>query len=164
MTWLIQIEACPIVSIVYHKHTIINNCDNTLPCGSALIRLENMLIRRVSSVSSPEPACSPQNWTSVFLNRNSVLLLCLHISKWKFYRAVFIVRTTKANPAFKYSISNWRFSRAAFLNRTDHEPVCLSVEPLELSVRYDSQSESKHANLIDEPLVYYMANRFDSIW
>ena len=164
MTWLIQIEACPIVSIVYHKHTIINNCDNTLPCGSALIRLENMLIRRVSSVSSPEPACSPQNWTSVFLNRNSVLLLCLHISKWKLHRAVFIVRTTKANPAFKYSISNWRFSRAAFLNRTDHEPVCLSVEPLELSVRYDSQSESKHANLIDEPLVYYMANRFDSIW
>ena len=83
---------------------------------------------------------------------------------------MFIVRTTKANPAFKYSISNWRFSRAVFLNRTDHEPVCLSVEPLELSVRYDSQSESKHANLIDEPLVYYLTdeplvyyveNRFD---
>ena len=29
------------------------------------------------------------------------------------------------------------------------------------SIRYDSQSESKHANLIDEPLVYYVANRFD---
>ena len=32
---------------------------------------------------------------------------------------------------------------------------------VELSVRYDGQSESEHANLIDEPLVYYMANRFD---
>ena len=38
------------------------------------------------------------------------------------------------------------------------------------SIRYDSQRESKHANLIDEPLVYYLtdeplvyyvANRFD---
>ena len=26
---------------------------------------------------------------------------------------------------------------------------------VELSVRYDGQSESEHANLIDEPLVYY---------
>ena len=43
-----------------------------------------------------EPACSPQTWTSVFLDRNSVLLLCLHISKWKFHRAVFIIRTTRA--------------------------------------------------------------------
>ena len=32
---------------------------------------------------------------------------------------------------------------------------------VELLVRYDGQSESEHANLIDEPLVYYMANRFD---
>ena len=29
------------------------------------------------------------------------------------------------------------------------------------SIRYDSQSESKHANLIDEPLVNYVANKFD---
>ena len=34
---------------------------------------------------------------------------------------------------------------------------------VKLSVRYDgqSESESEHANLIDEPLVYYMENRFD---
>ena len=50
-------------------------------------------------------------------------------TQWKLHRAVFIVRTTRANPAFKYSMSNWRFSRAVFLNRT--EPVCLSVKPLE---------------------------------
>ena len=53
-TWLIQIEASAIVNIVNHKHTMINNCDNTLPCSTALIRFENMLIRRVSSVRSPE--------------------------------------------------------------------------------------------------------------
>ena len=69
-----------------------------------------------------ERACS---WIKTY----SVLLFCLHISKWKFHRAVFIIRTARANPAFKYSISNWRFSRAAFLNRT--EQACLSVEPLE---------------------------------
>ena len=74
-----------------------------------------------------EPACSPQDWTSVFLNRNSVLLLCfIHISKWKFHRAAVIIRTTRAIPAFKYSISNWRFSRAAFLNRTGR--VCILLE------------------------------------
>ena len=32
---------------------------------------------------------------------------------------------------------------------------------VELSVRYDGQSESEHGNLIDEALVYYMVNRFD---
>ena len=34
---------------------------------------------------------------------------------------------------------------------------------VKLSVRYDgqSESESEHTNLIDEPLVYYMENRFD---
>ena len=32
---------------------------------------------------------------------------------------------------------------------------------VELSVQYDGQSESEHANFIDEPLVYHMANRFD---
>ena len=32
---------------------------------------------------------------------------------------------------------------------------------LELSVQYDGQSESEQAYLIDEPFVYYMANRFD---
>ena len=33
------------------------------------------------------------------------------------------------------------------------------------SIRYDSQSESKHANLIDEPLVYYgLINRSFIMW
>ena len=50
---MIQVEASSIVSIVYHKHTMINNSDNTLPRGTALIRPESTLIRRVSSVSFP---------------------------------------------------------------------------------------------------------------
>ena len=33
---------------------MINNCGNSLPCGTALIRLENTLIREVLSVSFPE--------------------------------------------------------------------------------------------------------------
>ena len=37
---MIQVEAIAIVNIVYHKHTMINNCDNTLPFSTALIRLE----------------------------------------------------------------------------------------------------------------------------
>ena len=85
------------------------------------------------SKSSVQDTKSTRNRTSVFTtglnDRNSVLLLCLHISKWKFHRAVFIIRTTRANPAFKYSISSRRFSRAAFLNRTGR--ACLSVEPME---------------------------------
>ena len=69
-----------------------------------------------------EPACSPQNWTSVFMNQNSIFLLCLPtvLLNWKFHRAAFIwksvfsSRTTRANPVFKSSISNWRFSRQHF--------------------------------------------------
>ena len=68
---------------------MISNCDNTLPCGTALIWLENMPIRRVSSVSFPE--------------------YLLKIKSFAMYHC-----------------------------------------SVELSVRYDGQSQSEHANFIDE--------------
>ena len=85
-----------------------------------------------------EPAFSPQNWTSVFMNRNSVFFLCLPTFNWKFYRAAFVwksvfsSRTTRANPVFKSSISNWRFSRQRFLTELN-ECVYHAVKPLEQS-------------------------------
>ena len=37
-TWLIQVEASSVVNFGYHKHTTTDSCDNTLPCGTALIQ------------------------------------------------------------------------------------------------------------------------------
>ena len=70
-----------------------------------------------------EQACSPQNSTSMFMNRSSVCILSLftHIELKVPSGSIL---TTRANPVFKSSTSNWRFSRAAFPNRTE----CLSVE------------------------------------
>ena len=68
---------------------MISTCDNTLPCGTALIRLENTPSRRVSSVSFLE--------------------YLLKITSFAMYHC-----------------------------------------SVELSVRYDGQSQSEHANFIDE--------------
>ena len=65
-----------------------------------------------------EQACSPQNWTSVFTNRNSVRIppLFTHIELKVSSGSVL---TTRASPVFKPSTSSWRFSRATFPNRTE---------------------------------------------
>ena len=74
---------------------------------------------KIQNRHETEPSCSPQNWTSVFLNRNSVLKVP---SGSVFWKSVLSSRTTRANPVFKSSISNWRFP-----NRTeDTVRVCLS--------------------------------------
>ena len=99
-TWLTQVEASAIVNIVYHKHAMISNCDNTLPCGTTLIQLENTPIRRVSSVSFSE----------YLLKIKSSAMYCCWV---------------------------------------------------ELSVRYDGQSQSEHASLIDEHTRLIVPNRFD---
>ena len=88
-------------------------------------------VSKTQNLHETEPACSPQDWTNVVLNRNSVLLLCLHISKWKFHRAVFIIRTTRANPAFKYIAYRTESSVGQRFWTELTGRVCLSVEPLE---------------------------------
>ena len=86
-----------------------------------------------------EPASSPQNWTSMFMNRNSVFLLCMFtkielkvLSGSVFFEIVCssVEPLVRANPVFKSSISNWRFNQQRFqteLNDCGYH----AVKPLE---------------------------------
>ena len=82
-----------------------------------------MLYKTKSSVQEKnrhktEQVCSPQNWTSVFMNQNSVGIPSL-FTYIKLKVPSGSILTTRANLVFKSSISNWRFSQAAFSNRTE---------------------------------------------
>ena len=69
--------------------------ERTLYKTILLIRIFRKTVRQEhiqDTKSTTNQRVPPKNWTSVFMNRNSVFLLCLPISNWKFHRAAFLER------------------------------------------------------------------------